>query len=146
MRPSRPVPMPRRPMPAPKKGMEYNSNVPRQIDVGTGSEPDPRIKSGPVPPASTIVQPPRNTISPPPMDGQGFPAQPIKTIGSPFMRVAQSLSQGNPASASAPMGAPRMRKGGKVKEKAYAEGGSVGSASKRADGIAVRGKTKCKMY
>jgi hypothetical protein len=44
------------------------------------------------------------------------------------------------------MGTPKMRKGGKVKGKAYAEGGSVGSASKRADGIAVRGKTKCKMY
>jgi hypothetical protein len=27
-----------------------------------------------------------------------------------------------------------------------ASGGSVGSASKRADGIASRGKTKCKMY
>ena len=27
-----------------------------------------------------------------------------------------------------------------------AKGGSVGSASKRADGIATRGKTKCKMY
>jgi hypothetical protein len=27
-----------------------------------------------------------------------------------------------------------------------AKGGSVGSASKRADGIATRGKTKCKIY
>jgi len=36
------------------------------------------------------------------------------------------------------------KKGGKVK--GYANGGSVGSASKRADGIASRGKTKCKMY
>ena len=37
-----------------------------------------------------------------------------------------------------------MKKGGKVK--GYANGGSVGSASKRGDGIASRGKTKCKMY
>jgi hypothetical protein len=37
-----------------------------------------------------------------------------------------------------------MKKGGKVK--GYAKGGSIGSASKRADGIASRGKTKCKMY
>ena len=37
-----------------------------------------------------------------------------------------------------------MKKGGKVK--GYASGGSVGSASKRGDGIASRGKTKCKMY
>jgi len=33
-----------------------------------------------------------------------------------------------------------MKKGGKVKK--YASGGSVSSASKRADGIAQRGKTK----
>lgn len=36
------------------------------------------------------------------------------------------------------------RKGGKVKK--YASGGSASSASKRADGIAQRGKTKGKMY
>jgi len=38
------------------------------------------------------------------------------------------------------MGNPIMRRGGAVKK--YAAGGSVGSASKRADGIAQRGKTK----
>ena len=37
-----------------------------------------------------------------------------------------------------------MKKGGAVKK--MASGGSVGSASKRADGIASRGKTNCKMY
>ena len=36
-----------------------------------------------------------------------------------------------------------MKKGGKVTK--YKKGGTVSSASKRADGIAVRGKTKCKM-
>lgn len=34
-------------------------------------------------------------------------------------------------------------KGGKIK--GYAQGGSVGNASKRADGIAQRGKTKCRI-
>ena len=38
-----------------------------------------------------------------------------------------------------------MKKGGAVKVKKMASGG-VTSASKRADGIASRGKTKCKMY
>lgn len=33
----------------------------------------------------------------------------------------------------------------KIKSMGYAKGGSVGSASKRADGCAVRGKTKGKM-
>lgn len=38
------------------------------------------------------------------------------------------------------------KKGGAVKAKKMASGGSTSSASKRADGIASRGKTKCKMY
>jgi hypothetical protein len=38
-----------------------------------------------------------------------------------------------------------MKKGGKVKAKAYAKGGTVSSASKRGDGIAQRGKTKGRM-
>ena len=38
---------------------------------------------------------------------------------------------------------PGLKKGGKVKN--YAKGGSVSSASKRADGIAQRGKTKGRM-
>ena len=37
-----------------------------------------------------------------------------------------------------------MKSGGSVKS--YKKGGSVSSCSKRADGIAQRGKTKCKMY
>jgi hypothetical protein len=36
-----------------------------------------------------------------------------------------------------------MRKGGKVKK--MAKGGSLGSASKRADGIATKGKTRGRM-
>ena len=44
---------------------------------------------------------------------------------------------------------PPMKKGGMVKPKKMASGGMTSmasSASKRADGIATRGKTKCKMY
>jgi hypothetical protein len=36
-----------------------------------------------------------------------------------------------------------MKKGGTVKK--YASGGMVGSASRRADGIATKGKTKCRI-
>jgi hypothetical protein len=43
----------------------------------------------------------------------------------------------------APAGAPMMRKGGKVKK--MAKGGSVSSASKRADGCATKGKTRGKL-
>ena len=38
----------------------------------------------------------------------------------------------------------RFKRGGKVKR--MASGGMTSSASKRADGIATKGKTKCKMY
>jgi hypothetical protein len=49
-----------------------------------------------------------------------------------------------PAGGGAPMppAGPGMKKGGKVKK--MAKGGSTGSASKRADGCAQRGKTKGK--
>jgi CO/xanthine dehydrogenase Mo-binding subunit len=39
----------------------------------------------------------------------------------------------------------KLKKGGKVKAKKMAKGGSVSSASKRADGIAKKGKTKGRM-
>jgi hypothetical protein len=38
-----------------------------------------------------------------------------------------------------------MKKGGMTKSKKYASGGSVSNASSRADGIAQRGKTRCKI-
>jgi len=48
--------------------------------------------------------------------------------------AAMQAAQGVPAPASAPPMAPRMKKGGKVS-----------SASKRADGCAIKGKTKGRM-
>lgn len=63
---------------------------------------------------------------------QAYQAQPGQPSAPP---TARSL---------AGMGA-FMKKGGAVKSKAYAKGGSVSSASKRGDGIAQRGKTKGKM-
>jgi len=41
-----------------------------------------------------------------------------------------------------PAGAQTYKKGGKVKAKKMASGGKVSSASKRADGIATKGKTR----
>jgi len=48
-----------------------------------------------------------------------------------------------PKMAGNDIGTGAMKKGGKVKK--YAAGGMIGSASKRADGIAMKGKTKGKM-
>jgi hypothetical protein len=44
-----------------------------------------------------------------------------------------------------PAGAQTYKKGGKVKAKKMASGGKVSSASKRADGIATKGKTRGRM-
>jgi len=53
--------------------------------------------------------------------------------------AAESLAEGSTHRFSG------LRRGGRVKKRSYASGGPVSSASKRADGIAVRGKTRCKI-
>ena len=56
----------------------------------------------------------------------------------PNAAARAALSSGNSDEAGNP-----MKRGGKVKK--MASGGSTSSASRRADGIAQRGKTNCKM-
>jgi hypothetical protein len=80
--------------------------------------------------------------------GQGSGIQSM----DPNIAKAMQSYQGQAGQPSAPpafkglsgMGA-GMKKGGKVKANAYAKGGTVSSASKRADGCAQRGKTKGRM-
>ena len=62
----------------------------------------------------------------------------------PYMAQAGQPSAPPTVRSLAGMGA-FMKKGGAVKAKAYAKGGTVSSASKRGDGCAQRGKTKGKM-
>jgi hypothetical protein len=66
---------------------------------------------------------------------------------APFTTSARDKKTLNPLSwMSGPKGmADDFKKGGKVKVKKMASGGSVSSPSKRGDGIASRGKTNCKM-
>jgi hypothetical protein len=56
---------------------------------------------------------------------------------------AKDKDKDKKAAVDASMKTPGMKRGGAVKK--YAKGGSVGSASKRADGCAQRGKTRGKM-
>jgi hypothetical protein len=56
---------------------------------------------------------------------------------------AKDKDKGKKAAVDASVKTPGMKHGGAVKK--YAKGGSVGSASKRADGCAQRGKTRGKM-
>ena len=59
------------------------------------------------------------------------------------MLRAQEQAAAEQAAAEQAAAGGGMKKGGKVKK--MAKGGSVGSASKRADGIAARGKTRGRM-
>ena len=56
---------------------------------------------------------------------------------------AKGKDEDKKAAVDASMKTPGMKRGGAVKK--YAKGGSVSSASKRADGCAQRGKTRGKM-
>ena len=58
-------------------------------------------------------------------------------------KMMEGMGRAYDRAAPESMGTMRRAKGGKVK--AYASGGSVGNVSKRADGIAQRGKTKCRI-
>jgi len=72
--------------------------------------------------------------------GQKYSADPDATIGKFVPGIGYVDVNGNIMSRNR-----QYKKGGAVKTKKMANGG-VTSASKRADGIASRGKTKCKMY
>lgn len=79
--------------------------------------------------------------SEPPKKAGAAPKKPARRRAPPLPPEAGAGDVTPPPGAP---GMPAMKKGGKVKK--YAEGGSVGSASRRADGIAKRGKTNCTMY
>lgn len=107
-------------------------------------------------PTMPIEPPMPNPIPPPPGKGRGgFGGNTAyggleqvgagaKTVGSALDDISNRLGKGTSSgSGISPGMTPMMKKGGKVK--GYAQGGSVGSASKRADGCAQRGKTKGRM-
>ena len=78
---------------------------------------------------------------------QKFSPKEELTAAESAMRGATTRSalQRKRAEQAADMASVGMKKGGKVAK--YAAGGAVGSsASRRADGIATKGKTKCRMY
>jgi hypothetical protein len=86
-----------------------------------------------------------------PLDNSPAVASPMGTTGT----GGGTTQTANPLQGSSGMGvgasnAAYMAKGGKVKSKAkvkkYAKGGSVSSASKRADGCATKGRTKGRIY
>jgi len=70
-----------------------------------------------------------------------------KAARQPYNQATEERLTGlamNPRRANIPVREGEFREGGKVK--CYAKGGSVSSASSRGDGIASKGKTKCRIY
>jgi hypothetical protein len=95
---------------------------------------------GRTPPA---VQPIAGGRRPEEAPGRTGPApKPMGPMGPAGPQVSPPMVAGGPPGSLVP-GVPRQyAKGGKIK--GYAKGGKVSSASKRADGIAMKGKTKGK--
>lgn len=91
------------------------------------------VTLGPGADVPAAAAPPRPTPNISPRYGVATP--PPTAARSGFMRRAAPAAM--PAAAQPAMGRPGMQP--------FAKGGSVGSASKRADGCAQRGKTKGKM-
>lgn len=93
------------------------------------------------PPAKPQMAPPpaRPQVAPQPVQAPPVSTKPLMaSMGSNSTMGGNSMMGGQPMG----RGLAGMKKGGMVKK---AKGGSVSSASKRADGCAVRGKTKGKM-
>ena len=109
-----------------------------RIEMDDMPEPAPRRAAPVAPPAKRPMAPPMAGKRPManPADANIFTAD--KGIQPPSPDEGPTLDRGM-------RGMPRrpgMKKGGCVKK---AAGGKVGSASKRADGCAIKGKTKGKM-
>lgn len=89
----------------------------------------------------------------PAMAPPGMPPAMPPAMGAPSMGAPGMVPPGMPPPGMAAPGQPMYAKGGGVERKGktkgktvkMAKGGSVGKASKRADGVAQRGKTRCKM-
>jgi hypothetical protein len=92
------------------------------------------------PAAAQSLAPQAQAPARPSAAGQKYSADPDATIGKFVPGIGYVDVNGNIMSRNR-----QYKKGGAVKAKKMASGG-VTSASKRADGIASRGKTKCKMY
>ena len=97
------------------------------------------VKLGPGADVPAAAAPPRPTPNISPRYGVATP--PPTAARSGFMRRAAPMPMPTP-SAQPTMVRPGM---GRPDMQQFAKGGSVGSASKRADGCAQRGKTKGKM-
>jgi hypothetical protein len=128
------------------------SEIPEKLDVARNLDDDMysdygssagRSSSETVSPPSKPTAPKPITRKPVvksrPMSEAAEAAMQEANVGSPMTRAEYDMGISN-----VPRRNSYYKKGGKVKK--MASGGMASSASKRADGIATKGKTKCKMY
>ena len=134
------------PPPPIRRGPTTGPVINRPVSRPPGPMPGPVInrpvtpRTGPTNPGPMPLPQPTGPMNPGPMPTPTMGGDMSGGMGGPQVNVKP-----NPALGGG-MG-PGMKRGGKVKK--MAAGGStskVSTASKRADGIAQRGKTKCKMY
>ena len=81
----------------------------------------------------------------PPSPDEGAPAKKRPMRKAEMRRPMAEVFVAEMGTPPSPDEGPTKRVRPRVAPKPYKAGGSVGSASKRADGIAQRGKTKCRI-
>jgi hypothetical protein len=72
----------------------------------------------------------------------GMAGMPLADTASDVVNASKSLKKNLAKNIKGGLDEPKLHYGKKDKEKKYAKGGSVSSASKRADGCATKGKTR----
>ena len=114
---------------------------------GSTPLPLPPKRPDPIPPRPGRPTPLPQPVNPlPPMPKRPDPAPPMRPYPGPG-RTSPVITQPGPGRTSPVITQkPALRPTGKPsKQMEYKKGGSVPSASKRADGIATKGKTRGKM-
>ena len=119
---------------APNTGNYSLSDAINQLKAGNVSNQQNIMQGlvGKGPNVGTLANAVQAGRSAPAMPAPAAPSAPAAPMGRPAMQ-----QMGRPAMQ-------QIKKGGKVQAKGYSSGGKVSSASKRADGIAQRGKTRGK--
>jgi len=102
--------------------------------------------TSPMMPPGQMPPPPPPTLAPArPMPSRPMPARPAGPSPDQMQQMAMARRQAMGAGPNRAKGGPvKAKSKTKPKAKMYAKGGSVSSASKRADGCATKGKTRGK--
>ena len=121
-----------------QSGLDYAPGMGNRKPIAA-AKPRPKPPVKPMPPMSAgpAPKPPARKFAPTPIPDREDVPTAVLPKKKPPRRESMFSPRGESISG--------MTRGMMKRPEGYAKGGSVGSASKRADGIAIRGKTRGKM-